>query len=303
MANEEHMQRVEAHYRALGMKNPHAAHFAAMRGGSGGGAKARSGGLGSSKGASRYENTSAADRKSANTDKSFGYFDEVNKRYVPAIIDMIDGGGRNTRGDEFVGGPLSGVLNQIGIDPYGSQRERMFVSPNTSPFVPQPRPKVRPASVENAAAMQAQEASFDQPNPTPMAAQEMSFTQPRSTPQNLQEISFTQPNPTPMTAQEMSFTQPRSTPQNLQEISFTQPVSNPFMGPTYDMPSDPRQTYSTGAAVPLPTSGVSSSGYVNEGFNRFLEKARNDPNMSFLMNDPDMAKAVYDRMVASGTRF
>ena len=135
MANEEHMQRVEAHYRALGMKNPHAQHFAAMRGGSGGGAKARSGGLGSGKGASRYENTSAADRKSANTDKSFGYFDEVNKRYVPAIIDMIDGGGRNTRGDEFVGGPLSGVLNQIGIDPYGSQRERMFVSPSTSPNV------------------------------------------------------------------------------------------------------------------------------------------------------------------------
>ena len=134
MANEEHMQRVEAHYRALGMKNPHASHFAAMRGGSGGGAKARSGGLGSGKGASRYENTSAADRKSVNTDKSFGYFDEVNKRYVPAIIDMIDGGGRNTRGDEFVGGPLSGVLNQIGIDPYGSQRERMFVSPNTSPM-------------------------------------------------------------------------------------------------------------------------------------------------------------------------
>ena len=49
MANEEHMQRVEAHYRALGMKNPHASHFAAMRGGSGGGAKARSGGLGSGK--------------------------------------------------------------------------------------------------------------------------------------------------------------------------------------------------------------------------------------------------------------
>ena len=52
MANEEHMQRVEAHYRALGMKNPHAAHFAAMRigGGSktggplGSGATARSGG-------------------------------------------------------------------------------------------------------------------------------------------------------------------------------------------------------------------------------------------------------------------
>ena len=320
MASEEHMQRVEAHYRALGMKNPHAAHFSAMRGrgGSGGGAKSRSGGLGSGKGASRYERTSAKDRRAANKDKSFGYFDEVNKRYVPALIDMIDGGGRNTRGDEFVGGPLSGVLNNLGVDPYGSQRERMFVSPNTSPFAPQTRPRVRPASVENAAAMQAQEASFNQSNPTPMTAQEMSFTQPSSTPQNLQEVSFTQPNPTPMTAQEMSFTQPRSTPQNLQEISFTQPVSNPFMGPTYDMAVDSRAQFNSLTGGPLGSGGnISGGGSGNlsmlrsqsvtggapEGFSRFLEMAKNDPNMSFLMNDPEMAKAVYDRMVASGTRY
>ena len=319
MANEEHMQRVEAHYKALGMKNPHAAHFASMRSRSGGGgAKARTGGLGSGKGASRYENTSAANRRKANRDDSFGYFDEVNKRYVPAIIDMIDGGGRNTRGDEFVGGPLSGVLNQIGIDPYGSQRERMFVSPNTSPFVPQQRPRVRPASVENAAAMQAQEASFDQPNTTPMNAQEMSFTQPSSTPQNLQEISFTQPTPTPMTAQEMSFTQPRSPPRTLQEMSFNQPVSNPFMGPTYDMPVDSRAQFNSLTGGPLGSGGNISgrnagrlsqlrsdsvTGGPPEGFSRFLQTIQNDPNMSFLMNDLPMAKSVYDRMVASGTPF
>ena len=289
MANEEHMQRVEAHYKALGMKNPHAAHFASMRSRSGGGgAKARTGGLGSGKGASRYENTSAANRRKANRDDSFGYFDEVNKRYVPAIIDMIDGGGRNTRGDEFVGGPLSGVLNQIGIDPYGSQRERMFVSPNTSPFVPQQRPRVRPASVENAAAMQAQEASFDQPNTTPM------------------------------NAQEMSFTQPRSTPRNLQEMSFNQPVSNPFMGPTYDMPVDSRAQFNSLTGGPLGSGGNISgrnagrlsqlrsdsvTGGPPEGFSRFLQTIQNDPNMSFLMNDLPMAKSVYDRMVASGTPF
>ena len=289
MANEEHMQRVEAHYKALGMKNPHAAHFASMRSRSGGGgAKARTGGLGSGKGASRYENTSAANRRKANRDDSFGYFDEVNKRYVPAIIDMIDGGGRNTRGDEFVGGPLSGVLNQIGIDPYGSQRERMFVSPNTSPFVPQQRPRVRPASVENAAAMQAQEASFDQPNTTPM------------------------------NAQEMSFTQPRSTPRILQEMSFNQPVSNPFMGPTYDMPVDSRAQFNSLTGGPLGSGGNISgrnagrlsqlrsdsvTGGPPEGFSRFLQTIQNDPNMSFLMNDLPMAKSVYDRMVASGTPF
>ena len=260
MANEEHMQRVEAHYRALGMENPHASHFASMRRSSGGGSRtggplgsgatARSGGLGSGKGAARYERTSAEDRRKANNDGRFGYFDETNKRYVPALFDAIDGGGRDTRGDEFSGGPLSGILNDLGVDPYGSQRERMFVSPNTSPIVQAlARPRARPFD----AAMANQEASFTQPSTTPMNAQEMSFTQPSSTPQNLQEISFTQPNPTPMTAQEMSFRQPNTTPMNAQEMSFRQPVSNPFMGPTYDMPADPRQQM--GGGNPLPSSG------------------------------------------------
>ena len=316
MANEEHMQRVEAHYRALGMENPHADHYAAMRSrDGGGGAKARSGGLGSGKGGSRYERTSAADRKKANNDGRFGYFDEANKRYVPALFDAIDGGGRDTRGDKFEGGPLSQILNDLGIDPYGSQRKRMFVSPNTSPIMQAvARPKVRPFD----AAMANQEASFDQPNTTPMNAQEMSFTQPSSTPQNLQEISFTQPTPTPMTAQEMSFTQPRSTPRNLQEMSFNQPVSNPFMGPTYDMPVDSRAQFNSLTGGPLGSGGNISgrnagrlsqlrsdsvTGGPPEGFSRFLQTIQNDPNMSFLMNDLPMAKSVYDRMVASGTPF
>ena len=276
MANEEHMQRVEAHYRALGMKNPHSQHFAAMRsrGGSktggplGSGAKARTGGLGSNKGGSRYENTSAADRKSVNTDKSFGYFDEANKRYVPAIIDMIDGGGRNTRGDEFVGGPLSGILNDLGIDPYGSQRERMFVSPNTSPIVqavsgPGPRPQIRPSRT---------------PAPS-YATMDMGEAGRGSMPAD---------TPLPYATMNMGEAGRGSLP-------------NPFSGPSYDMAVDPRQQMSVevGAGVPLPASQATA----DEGFNRFLTMARNDPNMSFLMNDPDMAKAVYDRLVASGTPF
>lgn len=139
MASEEHMQQVERHYAALGMENPHASHYAAMRGRSGGGSsspKERTGGLGSNKGAARYKNTSAEDRAAANSDGKFGYFDEVNKRYVPAIFDAIDGGGRDTSGDIFKGGgPLSGILNDLGVKPYGSERERMFVNPNTSPIV------------------------------------------------------------------------------------------------------------------------------------------------------------------------
>ena len=85
----------------------------------------------------------------ANTDGRYGYFDEVNKRYVPAIFDMMDGGGRNTRGDEFKGGIFSGMLNDLGVKPYGSQMERAMVSPDTSPIVQAvsgtiPRPRVRP---------------------------------------------------------------------------------------------------------------------------------------------------------------
>jgi len=136
---ERHMRRVEEHYDALGMDNPHASHFSSMignSGGSGGSAKERKGGLGSNKGAARYERTSAEDRATANSDGRYGYFDEANKRYVPAFFDAMDGGGFDTRGDTFKGGgPLSGILNDLGVNPYGSENERMFVSPNTSPIV------------------------------------------------------------------------------------------------------------------------------------------------------------------------
>ena len=83
-------------------------------------------GMGKDKGSRKYERTSAADRQKANTDGKFGYFDEVNKRYVPAFIDMIDGGNRDNRGDDFAGGPLGGILNALGVPPYGSLRDRPF---------------------------------------------------------------------------------------------------------------------------------------------------------------------------------
>jgi len=109
--------------------------------------KSRKGGLGSNKGAAKYQSTSAEDRRKANTDGKFGYFDEVNKRYVPAFIDAMDGGGRDTRGDTFEGGPLSGILNDLGVKPYGSQMERAYGGPTTSPIqqaVTSPRPRARP---------------------------------------------------------------------------------------------------------------------------------------------------------------
>lgn len=167
MAEMTHAERVQRHFDIIGKPNPFkGVHAAQAR------AKESKGGLGSNKGAARYENTSAEDRAKANSDGKFGYFDEVNKRYVPAFIDAMDGGGRDARGDTFEGGPLSGILNNIGIKPYGSQRERMFGGPSTSPIQQAvsgeiPRPRIRPPSVEetaaNRASMAAQEASFTQP--------------------------------------------------------------------------------------------------------------------------------------------
>lgn len=123
-----HAEKIDRHFRILGRPNP----FATAHSGT---PAQRKAGLGSGKGAARYQNTSAEDRAKANSDGRFGYFDEVNKRYVPALFDAMDGGGRDTRGDEFKGGIFSGMLNDMGVKPYGSQMERAMVSPNTSPIV------------------------------------------------------------------------------------------------------------------------------------------------------------------------
>tara|TARA_R100001463_G_scaffold2861_9_gene11854 strand:+ start:2081 stop:2773 length:693 start_codon:yes stop_codon:yes gene_type:complete len=123
-----HSEKIADHFRVLGRPNP----FAAAHSGT---PAQRKGGLGSNKGAARYERTSAEDRAAANSDGRYGYFDERNKRYVPALFDAMDGGGFDTRGDTFKGGIFSGMLNDIGIKPYGSEMERAMVSPNTSPIV------------------------------------------------------------------------------------------------------------------------------------------------------------------------
>ena len=136
-----HSEKIADHFRVLGRPNP----FAFAHSGT---PEQRKGGLGSNKGAARYQNTSAEDRAKANSDGRYGYFDEVNKRYVPALFDAMDGGGFDTRGDEFKGGIFSGMLNDMGVKPYGSQMERAMVSPNTSPIVqavnavPQTDPRV-----------------------------------------------------------------------------------------------------------------------------------------------------------------
>jgi len=123
-----HAQKIDRHFKIIGKPNP----FAAAHSGT---PEQRKGGLGSNKGAARYERTSAEDRAAANSDGRYGYFDEANKRYVPALFDAMDGGGFDTRGDTFKGGIFSGMLNDMGVKPYGSEMERAMVSPNTSPIV------------------------------------------------------------------------------------------------------------------------------------------------------------------------
>ena len=60
-------------------------------------------------------------------DNSFGYYDMNTGKYVPAYIDMFDGGGMNTSGDTFKGaGIYSAALNAAGVAPYGYNRPRTY---------------------------------------------------------------------------------------------------------------------------------------------------------------------------------
>ena len=60
-------------------------------------------------------------------DDRFGYYDMNTGRYVPAYIDMFDGGGKNTSGEFFEGAGLySGLLNLAGVAPYGYNRPRTY---------------------------------------------------------------------------------------------------------------------------------------------------------------------------------
>lgn len=60
-------------------------------------------------------------------DNFFGYYDMNTGKYVPAYIDMFDGGGMNTSGDTFKGaGIYSAALNAAGVAPYGYNRPRTY---------------------------------------------------------------------------------------------------------------------------------------------------------------------------------
>jgi len=247
-----HSEKIADHYRILGQDNP----FAGIHSGQ---ARARksSGGLGSNKGAARYERTSAEDRAAANSDGRYGYFDERNKRYVPALFDAMDGGGFDTRGDTFKGGIFSGMLNDIGIKPYGSEMERAMVSPNTSPIVQAvsgaiPRPQIRPNNPPSPsyANMNMGEAGRGSMPSTPS---------PSYANMNMGEAgrgSMPAPTPLPYGTMDVGETGRGSLP-------------NPLSGPTYDMPIDSRQ----------PNFSATSQSTGDSDFDKFMDLVKNNPYM------------------------
>jgi len=93
--------------------------------------KAKGGGKGSAKdiefGSNGPSETQRETILSSQNDKSFGYYDMNTGKYVPAFIDMFDGGGMNTSGDTFKGaGIYSAALNAAGVAPYGYNRPRTY---------------------------------------------------------------------------------------------------------------------------------------------------------------------------------
>lgn len=66
------------------------------------------------------------------------------------LLDMFDGGGAGRAGDTFKGGPLSGLLNELGIRPRGFNDRQaeppmpvppvMRAAPPPPAFVPDPTP-------------------------------------------------------------------------------------------------------------------------------------------------------------------
>ena len=65
-----------------------------------------------------------------------------DKRFL-GLMDMIDGGGMGRAGSEFEGGPLSGLLNALGIRPQG-YAARMEEQQAMPALLPRPAPAASP---------------------------------------------------------------------------------------------------------------------------------------------------------------
>lgn len=70
----------------------------------------------------------------------------ANGQYL-GLLDMINGGGAGRAGDTFEGGPLSGLLNLLGIKPrgfYDRQEEQQRQQMAPIPMIPPPAPATPP---------------------------------------------------------------------------------------------------------------------------------------------------------------
>lgn len=86
-------------------------------------------------------------------DNRFGYYDMNTGKYIPAFVDMFDGGGKNTSGEFFEGAGLySAALNAAGVAPYGFNRPRTYAQAGMEnrPSLPAPPPTTNnPPNYEN----------------------------------------------------------------------------------------------------------------------------------------------------------
>lgn len=69
------------------------------------------------------------------------------QRYM-GLLDMINGGGPGQAGDTFEGGPLSGLLNALGIRPYGYRDRLSEAQPMPRPAGLGVAPRPAPATVD-----------------------------------------------------------------------------------------------------------------------------------------------------------
>jgi hypothetical protein len=83
-------------------------------------------------------------------DNRFGYYDMNTGKYIPAFIDMFDGGGKNTSGEFFEGAGLySAALNAAGVAPYGFNRPRTYAQAGMENRPALPAPPEAPRNYSN----------------------------------------------------------------------------------------------------------------------------------------------------------
>ena len=71
--------------------------------------------------------------------------DDQQRRQFQGLLDMINGGGAGQAGQTFEGGPLSGLLNLLGIRPQGYQDRLAAARPQPRPMMPMPTHAPQPA--------------------------------------------------------------------------------------------------------------------------------------------------------------